>query len=58
MAERETLRQFVLGSGFFIAAIVALLLLLAHDLFGFLVVPVFVALLLLLEARRRISTKS
>ncbi len=58
MAAEGTLRQFIIGSGFFIVAIVAVLLLLAHDLFGFLVVPVFVALLLLLEARRRLSTKS
>ncbi len=58
MATGRSLRQFILGSGFFLIAIAALLLLLEHDLFGFLVVPMLVAALLLLEARQRLSAKS
>ena len=58
MAAEKTLRQFILGSGFFIVAIGVVLLLLEHNLFAFLAVPVFIALLLLLEARQKLSTKS
>ncbi len=58
MATDRTLRQFIMGSGFFIIAIGVVLLLLEHDLFAFLVVPVLTALLLLLEARQRLSSKS
>ncbi len=58
MATGRSLRQFILGSGFFLIAIAALLLLLEHDLLAFLIVPALVAALLLLEARQRLSTKS
>ena len=58
MASRRSLRQFGLGSGLFIVAIGFVLLLLEHDLIVFVVVPALVAALLLLEARRRLSTKS
>ena len=54
----STLRQFLLGSGLFIVAITLALFLVDHDLITLLVVPVFTAALLLLEARRRLSTKS
>ena len=54
----KSLHQFILGSGIFIIAIAVVVLLVSHDLFAFLAVPVVTAVLLLLEARRRVSTKS
>ncbi len=58
MAQQRTLRQFLLGSGIFIVAISLVVFLVSHDLFAFLAVPVVTALLLVLEARERASTKS
>jgi len=58
MADKGTPRQFILGSGFFVIAIVFVLFLIEHDLFVFLALPVVILVLLLLEARQRLSTKS
>jgi len=58
MAREKSLRQFLLGSGIFIVAIAFVVFLVSHDLFAFLAVPVVTAVLLLLEARQRASTKS
>ncbi len=55
MAQRRSLRQFLLGSGIFVVAIAVVVLLVSHDLFAFLAVPVVTALLILLEARRKLS---
>ena len=58
MAGEKSFHQFLLGSGIFIVAIAVVVFLVSHDLFAFLAVPVVTAVLLLLEARRRVSTKS
>ena len=55
MATDRPLRRFILGSGFFLVAILAVLLLIAHDLLGFLVLPVLIAVLLLLEAKEKLT---
>ena len=58
MAKQRSLRQFLLGSGIFIVAISLVIFMVSHDLFAFLAVPVVTAVLLVLEARQRASTKS
>jgi hypothetical protein len=58
MALLRSLRKFGLGGGIFIVAIAVVVFMLSHDLLAFLAVPAVIAVLLVLEAREKLSTKS